>query len=171
VTRRPLKAYGQTEPATRDVRTTPPDVLAECARLAIRKRGAVFHLDVAAQNWNACAERWYGPGSPYGEDGLREPWKARYVWCNPPYSQIPRWAEKAASETAAGNHEVAALLLPANRTEQPWWQERVEPFRDRGLSPTVSTYFLAGRVRFGSRENPEGMGSPPFASVLVVFRT
>ena len=67
------------------------------------------------------------------------------VWCNPPYSAIRPWVLKAWAE-----HDVAhsiVMLLPANRTEQGWWQELVEPHRDRP-GPPLTVGLLAGRLRF-----------------------
>lgn len=66
------------------------------------------------------------------------------MWCNPPYSNCGEWVEKAWAEQEA---ELVVMLLPANRTEQKWWQEMVEPFRDRPDSP-LRTEFIAGRIRF-----------------------
>jgi hypothetical protein len=67
------------------------------------------------------------------------------VWCNPPYSGIGDWVQKAWSEYRRTKGIV--MLLPANRVEQRWWQDFVEPFRDRPNSP-LSVEFLPGRMRF-----------------------
>jgi hypothetical protein len=37
--------------------------------------------------------------------------------------------------------ELIVMLLPANRTEQGWWQKHIEPFRDRAMS-RLTTEFL-----------------------------
>lgn len=64
----------------------------------------------------------------------------------------------------------ATLGQVARRTEQGWWQELVEPHRDR--SSEFRTHFLAGRPRFGAPGNiaAEGVGSPTFGCVLLVWR-
>lgn len=62
------------------------------------------------------------------------------------------------------------MLLPANRTEQGWWQDLVEPQRRSGL---LEVRFLAGRLRFdtppGTYNDPRG-NRPPFGCCLVIWR-
>jgi phage N-6-adenine-methyltransferase len=84
-----------------------------------------FTVDVAAATHNTKCERFYDAVT----DELAQSWAGERVWCNPPYSAIAPWVEKAWLSVDA---EVVVMLLPANRTEQVWWQELVEPFRDRG---------------------------------------
>lgn len=63
------------------------------------------------------------------------------------------------------------MLLPANRTEQSWWQLMVEPFRDRADSP-LSTEFLKGRIRF-LKPGQTAVGPnqrPPFGCVLLIWQ-
>ena len=152
-----------------------------------------WDLDVAACDEAHLAERHFTKA----DDGLMQPWAGR-VWCNPPFSDIEPWLEKAWAEWArvdgAGLHvptnvhhrclerpwrrhaccpppQVIAMLLPASRTEQTWWQNYVEPFRDRAGQP-LTTHFLKSRTRFGHPGNREGVGvgSPPFGCVLLVWR-
>lgn len=66
--------------------------------------------------------------------------------------------------------ELIVMLLPANRTEQGWWQEYIERFRDRPNS-RLKVEFLPGRIRFikpgktvvGPNERP------PFGCVLCIW--
>ena len=83
-----------------------------------------FTLDVAANADNAKCERYFTKE----DDGLIQSWGGEVVWCNPPYSELRAWVAKATAETSA----TVVMLLPANRTEQPWWQEYIEPYRDGG---------------------------------------
>lgn len=165
-----------------DDRETPPDVFdplhAEFG----------FTLDVAAARHNAKCPRYYalGPSAPIerrqpklweeplvgdpdalGYDGLAQPWGAdEVVWSNPPFSDIEPWVEKAAAAACT-----VVMLLPANRTEQPWWQRYVEPVRDRPGS-CVSTRFLAGRRAFLYRGDEIGNSTsknPPFGIVIVIW--
>ncbi len=128
-----------------------------------------FDLDVAACEEAHCAPRYYTAK----DDGLAQPWGGR-VWCNPPYSDIAPWVAKAWEEMLAGRCELVAMLLPATRTEQPWWQEHVEPYREgwtlNGVG--VRSRFLPGRQSFGIPGNPlgVGVGSPPFGVVLLIWR-
>jgi len=61
------------------------------------------------------------------------------------------------------------MLAPANRTEQRWWQESIEPFRDRG--GVLKTEFLPRRINFGSRDNlgAWSASSAPFGCVLLIW--
>lgn len=116
-----------------------------------------FTVDVAANADNAKCERFYDLEA----DGLLQDWAGEIVWCNPPYSEIPAWVAKASREALA----TTVMLLPANRTEQPWWQTYIEPFRDKGES-RIETRFIAGRQKFAGSGSG---GSAPFGSVLVIF--
>jgi phage N-6-adenine-methyltransferase len=106
------------------------------------------------------------------QDGLEQPWAGERVWCNPPYSDITRWVEKADFEIRHGC-ELVAMLLPATKTEQPWWQQHIERWRDGRGDPgfSVETRFLPKRIAFGFPGNPNGgSGSGWFGNVLVLWR-
>lgn len=121
-----------------------------------------WDLDVAASHESHLAPTYFT------DNGLNLKWTGR-VWCNPPFSDIESWVRKAWREYE--NCELIGMLLPANRTEQPWFQSFVEPFRDR-IPYGLITHFLPGRTKFGHPGNPKGVGvgSPPFACVLLVWR-
>lgn len=147
-----------------DERYTTRETMAWCSEKAKVEK---WHLDVAA-----CAESHKADAFFTVEDnGLLRPWFGN-VWCNPPYSDIEPWVAKAWREMESlPGPDVVAMLVPASRTEQLWWQRLVEPKRD-GRRPTLATHFLPGRTRFGMPGNPEGVGvgSPPFGCVLLVWR-
>lgn len=110
------------------------------------KLDARFHftLDVAASHENAKCERYLTKDdAPF--DGLGATWTGQRVWCNPPYSDIRPWIEKAWAE--ADTAELIVMLLPANRTEQAWWQDCVEPLRRAAIGDFL-VEFLRGRQRF-----------------------
>lgn len=102
------------------------------------------------------------------------------MWCNPPYSGLDRWLEKAWTEwwrqwqpTVVGvpsaPHSIV-MLLPANRPEQPWWQKWVEPYRDQP-EEDLRVRFLPGRLRFikpGATEVKPNE-RPPFGCCLLVW--
>jgi len=120
-----------------------------------------FTIDVAALPHNAKMPRYLTPE----DDGLTQSWAGERVWCNPPYSTIEPWAEKARMEVDA---EIVVLLLPANRTEQGWWQRQVEPFRRSGA---CTVEFLPGRPRFIKHgfDKVEPNQRPPFGCCLVIW--
>jgi phage N-6-adenine-methyltransferase len=125
-----------------------------------------FTLDVAASHENAKCARYY----TRDDDGLARPWGRERVWCNPPYSQIRPWIQKAWNERYMMLvPELVVMLLPANRTEQSWWQELVEPHRDRGGPLRVE--FLPGRPRFVQRPGLTAAKGdrPPFGCCLLIW--
>ncbi len=122
-----------------------------------------FTIDVSAAAHNTKCERFYS----IEEDGLQQSWAGETVWCNPPYSNIGPWVAKAWEES---DNATIVMLLPANRTEQLWWQDMVEPFRDRDDS-VLRVEFLKGRLRFIARGKTEvGPNErPPFGCCLLIF--
>ena len=120
-----------------------------------------FTLDAAATEENAKLPAWC-------QDGLSESWVGHRVWCNPPYSDIRPWVEKAWMEFPES--PLIAMLLPANRCEQVWWQELVEPYRDRQES-ALRVRFLGGRMRFDRPGwvKPEKGDRPPFGLCLLLW--
>lgn len=142
-----------------DERITPDDLYASYqARYP-------FTLDVAANGRNKKTERFYDLAT----NGLRQPWAPEIVWCNPPYSNLAAWLYKAHQEFEAGC-KVIVMLLPANRTEQGWWQRFVEPFRDRP-SGFLRTEFIPRRRNFGVPGNEGAVWKKgvPFGLVAVIF--
>lgn len=131
-----------------------------------------FTLDVAAAPHNAKCERYF----TREYDGLSRSWHRERVWCNPPYSNIEPWVAKAWAEWNRRDPiwqppELIVMLLPANRTEQGWWQREVEFRRDRG--GPLSVEFLPGRLRFV--RHGDGMTEigpnerPPFGCCLLIW--
>lgn len=144
-------------------RGTTPELLAEVIELGY----GPFTLDVAAADHNAKCARYF----TLTDDGLEQSWAGETVWCNPPYSDIHPWVAKALIECAHPGTTVT-LLLPANRTEQAWWQDLIEPFRDRpGNRPGITTHFLRGRRRFirhdAGFDSVQPNDRPPFGLVVV----
>lgn len=167
-----------------DDRETPPDVFDPL------HREFKFTLDVAAARHNAKCKRYYalGPAKAYDPrqlsfipdvfvgdenalaiDGLLQPWhRGERIWCNPPFSDIQPWVERATFCPAT-----VVMLLPANRCEQPWWQKFIEPFRDeRSSHMLLETRFLPGRRCFlnrGQEIHNRTSKNPPFGIVIVVW--
>ncbi len=160
-------------PEAKNERYTTRETLAWCLERAGLKR---YTLDVAACLEAHCADRFYTRAA----DGLQQPWFGD-VWCNPPWDEPGPWVDRAWHVTTARACSSVSMLLPGNRTEQPWWHEMVEPWRDgRRLAGShgfpsfvaLTTHFLPKRTVFGCPGNREGIGagSPPFTSVLLLFR-
>lgn len=131
---------------------------------AFDERWGPFTVDVAASQANTKCARFYTST----DDGLAQSWADEIVWCNPPYSKIKPWIRKAWAEHVDAVRIV--MLLPANRTQQGWWQSMVEPFRDRPGSP-LEARFLPGRMHFlrpGQTAVQRGE-RPPFGCVLLIW--
>lgn len=124
-----------------------------------------FSIDVAALPHNTKLPCYFTPEN----NGLLQPWTGERVWCNPPYSLIGPWISKAWEEHEKGC-PLIVMLVPANRTEQGWWQDGVEPYRDRPGSG-LRTEFLKGRLRFIAHGKTEvGPNErPPFGCVLLIW--
>ncbi len=124
-----------------------------------------FTIDVAASADNTKVPDRYHTRET---DGLAQAWAGERVWCNPPYSVIAPWVEKAWAE--ADTAELIVMLLPANRTEQNWWRDLVEPRRDRPGSP-LAVEFLPGRLRFiaPGAQAVRANDRPPFGCCLLIW--
>lgn len=126
-----------------------------------------FTIDVAANAVNAKLPRYWSPEV----DGLEQSWAGERVWCNPPYSHpnLYRWVAKAWCEWGRRPPpELIVMLVPANRTEQMWWQRLIEPSRRR---EDLQVEFLPGRMRFINPGKP-GIGPnerPPFGCCLLIW--
>lgn len=134
-----------------------------------------FTLDAAAGEHNFKCTRhcrldgfWIGNvwASPV-ENGLVKTWAGERVWINPPFSRLAPWVAKAWTDAA----DVVCMLLPNNRQEQPFWQDMIEPYRDRPGS-ILTTRFLRKRRPF--LHMGQGIGNrtsknPPFGLVVVIW--
>lgn len=130
---------------------------------AFDARFGSFTLDVAAAPHNAKCARYF----TRHDDGLIQSWAGEIVWCNPPYSNIGDWVAKAHRE--APDTRGIVMLLPANRTEQGWWQDHVEPFRE---TDGFRVEFLRGRMRF-IKPGQTAIGPnerPPFGCCLLIWK-
>ena len=146
-----------------DERFTTADIDAWCRRKA---EVSEWDLDVAACDEHHLAPVYFTKTT----NGLSARWSGR-VFCNPPYSDIESWVQKAALEISRDDGPtVVAVLVPATRTEQKWWQTYVEPYRDRP-NKSLSTFFLPGRTNFSKPGmNGKAQTGSPFGCVLLVFR-
>ena len=82
---------------------------------AAERIGGPFELDVAALPDNAKAPRFFTPpgvGGGNGQDGLKQRWNAKRIWCNPPYHKdyLSQWVEKAYK--TAKRESIVVCMLP-----------------------------------------------------------
>lgn len=124
-------------------------------------RGVVPVLDVCAQAQTAKAAAFYCLAD--GADGLALPWSP-LNWCNPPFSDIEPWIEKAMQEAERGN--TTYMIFPDNpetaycRASFLMASEIFHmPFRMRFTRPDGSEF----------RDTKGAIASPKFATRLVIF--
>lgn len=125
-------------------------------------RRFAFTVDAAASAANARLPKFW----TLQQDGLAQSWRDERVWCNPPYSNLRPWFVKAWESIEAS---LIVMLIPANRTEGPPWQDLIEPYRDRG--GCLKTEFLPGRIRFKKPGEAvsSGRNRPPFGCCLLIW--
>ncbi|MFP2504612.1 phage N-6-adenine-methyltransferase [Buttiauxella gaviniae] len=80
-----------------------------------------FYLDAASSHQNAlCAHHLTEQ-----DDALNSEWKSHgAIWCNPPYSNIRPWIEKAAEQCAAQRRAVV-MLVPEDMSVG-WFSKALE---------------------------------------------
>lgn len=109
-----------------------------------------FNLDPCATPKSAKCKTYFTKE----DDGLSKKWGGYRVFCNPPYSDIAKWVEKAYRETREDN-TIVVMLIPA-RTDTKYFHNFIYQRSE--------IRFLKGRVNFGGKANA------PFPSMIVVFR-
>lgn len=111
-----------------------------------------FNLDAASTHENALCDDHF----TIEENGLERSWQGKRVWCNPPYSNVKEWVDKAIKETTLSKDTIVVMLLPS-RTDTAWFHKLLG-------ETSVSIKFIRGRLRFnGCNQNA------PFPSIIVTF--
>lgn len=110
-----------------------------------------FTLDPCATDQNHKCDRYF----TQSENGLLQNWGRQRVFCNPPYSQIAAWVEKAYRESMQDG-TVIVLLIPS-RTDTKYFHNFIYNRSE--------IRFIKGRLKFG-----EAINSAPFPSMIVIFR-
>lgn len=89
------------------------------------------------------------------DNGLEKDWSGKRVFCNPPYSNISKWVEKAYYEAQKDN-TVVVLLIPSRTDTKSFHNFIYHKSEIR---------FIKGRLKFNGNKN-----SAPFPSMVVIFR-
>lgn len=76
------------------------------------------------------------------------------VWCNPPYSNISEWVEKAFRETRK-DKTIVVMLIPS-RTDTKYFHDYIYK--------RTEIRFVKGRIKFSEKDNA------PFPSMIVIWR-
>lgn len=109
-----------------------------------------FNLDPCATSESAKCEKYFTAD----QDGLSQNWGGYRVFCNPPYSKIDKWVEKAYRETREDN-TLVVMLIPA-RTDTKYFHNFIYQRSE--------IRFIKGRIHFS------GANAAPFPSMIVIFR-
>jgi phage N-6-adenine-methyltransferase len=127
---------------------TPPEFVSAVEKLL----GTYFTMDLAADQANAKATRWYTKE----DDALAHDWSWINGWCwlNPPFGRIAPWAKKCAEEGAKGVK--IALLVPA-AVGSNWYRDYVRNH--------AYVFDLEGRISF------DGVAPYPKDCVLALYGT
>jgi len=154
-----MKNYNSNTPISeKDCAQTPPWFIASLEDLMAKE----FDLDACALPQTAKAEKFYSLEND--QNGLELPW-APLTWCNPPFSDIQPWLEKAWRE-AEYDGNTTCVIMPDN-TETGYSRYALEkadtiirmPFRLQFLRPD-GTRFL------DKKGKPQ---SPQFPCQVAIF--
>jgi len=110
-----------------------------------------FNLDPCSTDENAKCKTHF----TVSDDGLHKNWGGCRVFCNPPYSQIAKWVEKAYRESLKEG-TVVVLLIPA-RTDTRYFHDYIYHRSE--------IRFISGRLKFSNAK-----WNAPFPSMVVIFR-
>lgn len=110
-----------------------------------------FTLDPCATDQNHKCEQYY----TQSENGLLQNWGGNRVFCNPPYSHVAAWVEKAYREAMQDN-TIVVLLIPS-RTDTKYFHNFIYH--------RAEIRYIKGRLKFG-----DAVYNAPFPSMIVIFR-
>ncbi|MCF7500807.1 phage N-6-adenine-methyltransferase [Pseudoalteromonas sp. L1] len=110
-----------------------------------------FTLDAAAEESTALCEKFFSEKS----DALKQDWGGETVYCNPPYSKLKAFSEKAKMEADKG--ATVVMLVPA-RTDTKAFHENLAGGEVR---------FIKGRLKF--MQNGKSQAPAPFPSMVCVL--
>ena len=138
-----------TPPAIRDLWQT-PKALFERLNLEFK-----FNMDVCASDENTLVEHNYWTEK---DNSLKQNWGFS-SWCNPPYSKIMPWVEKAISEHKQGCTVV--MLVPSDPSVK-WFKRAFETCNE--------VRFISGRIGFINAETQKPVRENPKGSVIFIWR-
>lgn len=110
-----------------------------------------FTLDPCATDENHKCNQYY----TQSDNGLLQNWGGERVFCNPPYSDVGAWVEKAYRESCKDNTLVVLLIY--SRTDTRYFHDFIYQ--------RAEVRFVKGRLKFGNAKN-----NAPFPSMIVIFR-
>jgi len=113
-----------------------------------------FDLDVAASEKNALTPDFLDEK----DNALSRKWGEKN-WCNPPYSDITPWVNKAIEQHKLGRTTV--MLVPAD-TSVKWFKEAYKSCNE--------VRFISGRISFINAETQKPVNGNNKGSVIFIWR-
>lgn len=113
-----------------------------------------FDLDVAASEKNALTPDFLDEK----DNALSRKWSEKN-WCNPPYSNIMPWVNKAIEQHKLGKTTV--MLVPAD-TSVKWFKKAYDSCNEVRL--------ISGRIAFINADTQKPVGGNNKGSVLFIWR-
>lgn len=118
-----------------------------------------FAIDVAASESNALC-RYYIDAN---DNALVGAWlqdeSGQYAWCNPPYSDIGPWIEKAADQSKLG---AGVVMLVMCDTSVGWYKMAIESCQE-------VRFIIGGRLSFLNPESGKPTGGNNKGSMLLIW--
>ncbi|ARZ01866.1 phage N-6-adenine-methyltransferase [Yersinia ruckeri] len=111
-----------------------------------------FYLDAAASHQSALCARYLTER----DDALNCEWISYgAIWCNPPYSNITPWVQKAAEQCREQN-QIVVMLIPAD-TSTGWFSLALESVDEvRLITGGRLSFINAGTGKPGKNGNSKG---------------
>ena len=107
-----------------------------------------FDIDLCSTKESALCKNFFTKE----DNSLSQDWsKFRYCWCNPPYSNISNFVEKAY------NSKSNVVMLIPSRTDTKWFHNYI--YNQQEIR------FIKGRLKFSNSK-----GNAPFPSMIVIFK-
>jgi transcriptional regulator with XRE-family HTH domain len=148
---RPRKPVIRQFVKSQDVKLTPPDFVEQVMSVL----GEIELDPCGHENSFVPANRQFFEK----DDGLSQSWKAKAVFCNPPYSIADKFMRKAHAEWLSGSAKCVIMLVPA-RTHTKVFSE---------IAGDADMIFLKNRLRFWSDQQTPLPERAPFSSMMMIF--
>jgi hypothetical protein len=148
---RPRKPFTRQPLNLRDICLTPPDFVEQVVSVL----GGI-ELDPCAhpKSFVPATRQFFEQ-----DDGLSQSWKARSVFCNPPYSMATKFMSKAHSEWVSGSAKCVILLITLRACSKIFYD----------IAGDADMIFLKNRLRFWSDQQKPLPERAPFSSMIMVF--
>lgn len=137
-----------TPESIRDLWQTPPKLFEQL------NKEFNFECDVAASESNSLCINFLDEE----DNAISQPW-FKSNWCNPPYSKILPWVQKARIEHEKG--KTIVMLVPAD-TSVKWFKE--------GYESCNEVRFISGRLSFINADTQKPVSGNNKGSVLFIWR-